>query len=109
MSRRTYSFPGFEYVGTTDTPANTILVIGQLIGITTNAVPAGTKQWVAQEGHWLFDNTESKAIAYTQGAPVYVTATGGIGTITATGTQIGVTTKASAVGEPVEFVLKLGH
>jgi len=109
MSQRTYSFPGFDFEAVVDTPAGTILVFNQLIGITTDSIPKGTKAGVAQQGHFLFDTAEAKAIAYTKGAPVYITASAGIGTITATGIQIGVATKDSPVGQPLECILKLGH
>ena len=69
-----------------DVDAGTVVVIGDLVGITKRDIKAGTLGSIAVEG--VFDVIKDSAVAITAGAKVYWDAVNSVVVTTATGNKL---------------------
>lgn len=97
--KRIFTEPGFEFKRSTDTPPNTIIVIGGLVGITTDFVKADTLGWASAQGTFNMTAAAYSALTFAKGDTVKVTVADHVGTIAAAGTaSIGLAVEAKAAG-----------
>jgi predicted RecA/RadA family phage recombinase len=77
-----------DYTPVADTPAGTVVVIGELVGITKHDIKANTLGSISVEG--VFDVVKASAVVISSGAKVYWDAANSLAVTTATGNkQIG--------------------
>ncbi|MCL2622767.1 MAG: DUF2190 family protein [Planctomycetaceae bacterium] len=86
--KRRFTEPGFEHTRSADTPANTVIVVGGLVGVTTEFTPAGKMFWVPEQGTFEITNTAYSALTFAKGDTVKMTVASEIGTIATAGTII---------------------
>ena len=87
MSQADYVQAGdaVDYTPTVDMPAGTVIVQGDLVGVTKHDIKANTLGSIAVEG--VFDVVKNSAAAISAGAKVYWDATATEAVTTATGNK----------------------
>lgn len=75
-----------DYTPTIDTPAGTVIVQGDLVGVTKHIIKANTLGSVTVNG--VFDFPKDTATAMTAGAKVYWDAANSKAVLTATGNKL---------------------
>ena len=75
-----------DYTPGADVAAGTVVVIGDLVGITKRDIAAGVLGSIAVEG--VFDLIKDSAVAITAGAKVYWDAVNSLTVATATGNKL---------------------
>ena len=99
QNKRVFTEAGFQHTRSEDTPANTLIGVGGLVGVTTDFTPSGQMFWVAEQGTFELTNNAYTTLTYAKGDTVKATVTNGVGVLATTGTVIvGHCTEVKAAG-----------
>ena len=89
--------------GTADViPAGKVIVAGTFVGVAQNDIPVGALGAIAITGVWIVP--VGSGVTFTQGAPVYWSASNGYATATASDTYMGRAAYAAGEGATEVYV-----